>query len=104
MTARQLVRLLCSAILTDTLVRRPLPQAKPLCLQFVNKNVTVPLKVKLSVPDKSVSFCCKDVWPFNTVEGAGFDEHAQKLNDVLATYGKVHATSVLPLHQTPPDV
>jgi hypothetical protein len=36
----------------------------------------------------------KDVWLFNSVEGAGFDELAQKRIDVLATYGKVHATSV----------
>ena len=42
--------------------------------------------------EKCVSFCCKDIRPFNIVNGEGFD--------VGAAYGRVPANSVIPCHVT----
>ena len=45
---------------------------------------------------KCVGYCCKDVRPFLSIEGEGFEELAQELIHIGATYGHISAKDVLP--------
>lgn len=67
---------------------------------FVTAPKAIPAKVKQTVTDKCVSFCCKDIRPFNAVNGEGFTELAQELIYVGAAFGRVPAGSVIPTHKT----
>ena len=61
---------------------------------------TIPMRVKQALTEKCVGFCCKDIRPFYVVSGQGFQELAQELVNIGATYGRVSAQSILPHHST----
>lgn len=67
-------------------------------VRYASKHI--PVKVKHTVMEKCVSFCCKDIEPFDAVKGEGFEELAQELINVKAAYGKVPVNSVIPHHVT----
>lgn len=67
---------------------------------FVTAPKPIPAKLKETVTEKCVSLCCKDIRPFNVVNGEGFAELAQELINVGAAYGRVPADSVIPTPKT----
>lgn len=73
-------------------------QDQPRIKSFVTASKPIPAKVKQT--EKCVSFCCKDIRPFNIVNGGGFKELAQELINVGAAYGRVPVNSVIPRHVT----
>ncbi|CAL9694246.1 unnamed protein product [Knipowitschia caucasica] len=60
----------------------------------------VPQRLKQAITDKCVDFCTKDLRPFYTVSGEGFQALAQELINIGASYGRIAASSVLPHHGT----
>ena len=75
-------------------------QDQPTITSFVTVSKPIPAKVKQMMTEKCFSFCCKDIRPFNIVNGEGFEELARELINVGAAYGRVPANSVIPRHVT----
>jgi hypothetical protein len=63
------------------------------------KTTSIPKAAKDHITEKCVEFVCRDIRPFNTVEGEGFLDLAQALINVGVRYGQVNAADVLP-HRT----
>ena len=80
----------------------PGPDQPSVATFFTARPKVMPLtqKVKQNVTKKCVYFCCKDIRPFNIVNGDGFVELAQELIYVGATYGNVAVSSVMPCNVT----
>lgn len=60
------------------------------------KACSIPKAAKQHVTEKCVDFVCRDIRPFNAIEGEGFLELAQSLINVGVRYGQVKAADVLP--------
>ena len=60
------------------------------------KSSSVPKAAKDYIIDKCVDFVCKDIRPFNAINGPGFQELVQALINVGVQYGQVRASEVLP--------
>ncbi|CAH1770381.1 7853_t:CDS:1, partial [Entrophospora sp. SA101] len=62
---------------------------------FLTKKV-IPTKVKEDPTKKIVNFVCKDLCPFETIVGLGFQELAQEFIKIGSIYGNVSIEELLP--------
>ncbi|KAK7130430.1 hypothetical protein R3I93_019921 [Phoxinus phoxinus] len=65
-------------------------------IPFASTSRKIPQHAKQKLTEKCVEYCCKDIRPFRSIEGAGFIELAQQLIQIGATYGSVTAQDILP--------
>ena len=66
-------------------------------MAFVKKKKSkIPKKLEVQLLNASVSFIVKDLRPFRSLEGEGFNELANTLTEIRAKHGAVNANNIMP--------